>query len=425
MISNAKPTIDWLLVGILTGVVLGVLAGWLFGEQVLFLSVLGELFLRALRLIVIPLIVATMITGVTSLGDVRKLGAIGISTVIYYLITTSVAVTLGLSMTNLFRPGDGIDISGAVTPEAVQGTEVSLKSVVLSLVPPNIFESMVNTDILPIIVCSLVFGGVLTTLGKQGQPVIEFFRGMNDAMMKIVHLIMWFAPIGVFALIASILGEKGGGDAVLAEMLQLLVFILTVVSGLLIHALVFIPLILFFVARRSPLQYAYGMLNALATAFSTSSSAATLPITMECVEDKNKIKPQTASFVLPLGATINMDGTAMYMGASVLFISQAYGVDLNLYQQIMIFLTTVLGSIGTAAIPSASLVLLVPILQSVNLPPDGISLIIAVDWLLDRCRTTVNIWGDSVGCAVIEKVTPLVASVAPDAIAKKEDVTPE
>lgn len=390
---------DKILVGIIIGVIAGVFCGLVFGERMEYVAFIGDMFMRSLRVIVIPLIIATMVTGITSLGDVRKLGPMGLTTLGYYLVTTTIAVTVGLLFTNLIRPGIGTDLTtDDPIPDAVQNAEVSFLNIIVELIPRNIFDSMANTDVLPVIVCSLFFGAVLTTIGKEGEVVRDFFVGFNSVMMKIVHIIMWTAPVGVFALIASTLGSSGT-----EKFASLIWFIVTVLLGLGVHSLITIPLILFFVAGRNPLSYAKGMLSAMMTAFSTSSSAATLPITMECVEENNKIKPQTASFVLPIGATVNMDGTALYMGCSVLFLAQAYGVDLTILQQMLIFLTTVFGSIGAAAIPSASLVLLVPILQSVNLPIDGIALIFAIDWFLDRWRTVTNIWGDSAGCAVVER----------------------
>lgn len=406
MTNNNGRGYDWVLIGILSGVVLGFAFGLLLGETMLYIKFIGDLFMKSLRVIVIPLIMAAMISSMTGLGDLRKLGPMGFSTLGYYLITTCLSVSVGLLAMNLFRPGQGIDYARAeIAPDFVEGAVVSITDIVTGLIPGNIFDSMAKTDVLPVIICSLFFGGVLTTLGKEGETVVRFFEGLNAAMMKIVHVIMLFAPIGIFALVGSIIGEKSGNPDELAELFNLIYFILTVVLGLSIHAFLTMPLILFFIGKRQPHLFAGGMLSALATAFSTSSSAATLPVTMECAEKNNKVPHRITSFVLPIGATVNMDGTALYMGASVLFISQAYGLELTMAQQMLVFLTVVLGSIGTAAIPHASLVLLVPILQAVNLPLEGITLIFAVDWFLDRCRTTVNIWGDSVGCAVVQRLT--------------------
>ena len=390
----------------LAGIILGVYCGWEFGPKMLAVKFIGDMFMNALKAVIIPLIMASMIVGVAGLGDVRKLGPIGGVTRIYYILTTSISVTIGLIVTNSIQPGVGVDLSGAAVPEVIEGHSASIIDLILSLIPSNVFQCMAEMRILPIIVSTLIFGGVLTTLGEQGKPVVQFFEGLNAAMMKIVHLLMYFAPIGIFALIAAILGKEGGGDAVLVKLMNLGWFVVAVLTGLALHAFLVIPSIMAFIARRNPLVYASNMVKALTTAFSTDSSAATLPITMECVQENNKISSQTASFVLPIGATVNMDGTALYEAAAAIFIAQAYGVDLSFVQQVTVFLTATLASVGAAAIPHAGLVTLVIVLQAVNLPIEGIGLIFAVDWFLDRCRTTVNVWGDSCGAATVERLIP-------------------
>ncbi len=401
-----KRSDRFILPAMLAGIILGVYCGWEFGPKMLAVKFIGDMFMNALKAVIIPLIMASMIVGVAGLGDVRKLGPIGGVTLIYYILTTSISVTIGLIVTNSIQPGVGVDLSGAAVPEVIEGHSASIIDLILSLIPSNVFQCMAEMRILPIIVSTLIFGGVLTTLGEQGKPVVQFFEGLNAAMMKIVHLLMYFAPIGIFALIAAILGKEGGGDAVLVKLMNLGWFVVAVLTGLALHAFLVIPSIMAFIARRNPLVYASNMVKALTTAFSTDSSAATLPITMECVQENNKISSQTASFVLPIGATVNMDGTALYEAAAAIFIAQAYGVDLSFVQQVTVFLTATLASVGAAAIPHAGLVTLVIVLQAVNLPIEGIGLIFAVDWFLDRCRTTVNVWGDSCGAATVERLIP-------------------
>jgi solute carrier family 1 (high affinity glutamate transporter) protein 1 len=229
--------------------------------------------------------------------------------------------------------------------------------------------------------------------------VVALFDGVNQAMMKIVHLLIYFAPIGVMALIGGIVAENRGSVDQLLHSLGL--YSLTVILGLLLHAFITLPLLLIFLGRKKPWPYFLNMGQALATAFTTASSSATLPITMECVSEKNEVDNRAASFVLPLGATINMDGTALYEAVAALFIAQVSGIDLSFGQQVVVFLTATLASIGAAGIPHAGTVMMVMVLAAVNLPMEGIGLIFAVDWFLDRCRTTVNVWGDSVGAAVI------------------------
>jgi Na+/H+-dicarboxylate symporter len=263
---------------------------------------------------------------------------------------------------------------------------------------------MAKMEILPIIMFSLVFGGVLTTLGEKGKLVISVFDGINIAIMKIVHLVMYFAPLGVFALISSKLGAAGGGDLFLAELLKIGKFAATVISGLLIHALITLPAILYFVAKQNPLTYFKNMSAALTTALSTASSAATLPVTIECVEEENKISRRTTLFVIPLGATVNMNGTALYESIAAIFIAQMVGIHLGLGDQVLIFLTATLAAIGAAGIPEAGLVTMVIVLQAVGLPLEGIGMLLSIDWFLDRLRTSVNVWGDSIGAAVVDRL---------------------
>lgn len=510
-----------LLIGIILGVVLGALFGGFWPEKGHAVDFIGEVFLNGLMLMVVPLVVCSMIMGIASLGDVRKLGGIGLKTIVYYTITTGVAVLIGLIAVNIVRPGEGVsrvdEVAGAwrfedghivlegaelkrtsyknhrvvvkvpgrptlrVTPpaegealatgtleretltyhghitkgaqltktaipiagwtlasgepvvqpprrgdgltlEVVQGENVKEKSIgeVVremfvgrdnpatgeregGLVPKNLIKAMVDTEVLPIILFALVFGGILTTLGSRGQPVIAFFDGCNEAIMKMVQGLMYFAPVGIFALVAGRLGLAGGFEGFLPELAQLSKYAATVVGALLFHAVVVLPAFLYFLGRRNPLAYARGMSTALTTAFSTSSSSATLPLTLRGAE-KNGVSERTASFVCPLGATINMDGTAMYEAVAAMFIAQAYGIELTMGHQVVIFLTATLAAIGAAGIPEAGIVTMAIVLKAVDLPLEGIGLILSIDWLLDRCRTTINVWGDSVGAAVIDNL---------------------
>ncbi len=363
---------------------------------------LGALFLNALKMTIIPLIIAAVISGVTSLGDVRKLGRVGGATIVYYSLTTGLAVLIGLIMVNLIQPGAGLTELSQTIPDKVIGKEqTGFADIILSMISPNLIASAADTRLLPIIVFCLIFAAALTTIGEAGQPVIRFFNGLNETMMRIVIWLMYFAPIGIFALVSSRLGQAGGGAAFLAELQAVGWHVVTVLSGLAIHALLLFS-ILFFVAGRG-LDYLTGMLRALLTAFGTASSSATLPLTMECSRE-NGVDERAVRFVIPLGATINMDGTALYEAAAVMFIAQAYGIDLSMGQQAIVFVTATLAAIGAAGIPEAGLVTMVIVLSAVNLPLEGIGLLLAVDWFLDRFRTVVNVWGDSIGAAVIHRV---------------------
>ncbi|HEX2255074.1 MAG TPA: dicarboxylate/amino acid:cation symporter [Thermoanaerobaculia bacterium] len=408
---NAR-TSNFILVGIVVGIVAAFAAVALFGEAMIAVEWMGTLFLRALKMIIVPLIMASMIVGITGLGDVRRLGRVGGLTVLYYGLTTGLAVALGIVMVNLLQPGVGIDLGTTTTPEEVMGKEdLGFADIILSFVSDNVFRSMAEMDILPVIVFSLVLGAVLTTIGRAGEPVIGFFFGLNEAIMKIVHLIMLFAPLGVFGLVAGRFARAGNLEALVGGLGR---YMLTVILGLAVHALVVLPLILWTVGRRNPLRYLVNMGTPLLTAFSTASSSATLPLTIEATEEKNHVSRESAYFVLPLGATVNMDGTALYESVAAIFIAQAVGVDLTATQQVMIFLTATLAAIGAAGIPQAGLVTMVIVLRAVGLPLEGIGLILAVDWLLDRFRTAVNVWGDACGAGVIDRFVRRLPTAPPD-----------
>ena len=393
-----------LLTLIALGVLSGALCGWYFGPEMLNIAWIGKLFLNALKMMILPLIIAAVISGVASMGDIRKLERLGGVTILYYLTTTGIAVLIGLIMVNLIQPGAGLNISGGVIPERVAGKEdTGISDIILSLVSPNLVQSASETKLLPIIFFSILFSAALTTIGEKGKTAIAFFDGVNEAMMKLVTWLMYLAPIGIFSLVAGRLGMAGGGEAFWNEITAVGLHVVTVVSGLAVHFII-LSLILFFIARRG-FDFLINMLRALLTAFGTASSSATLPLTMECARE-NKVDERALRFTIPLGSTINMDGTALYEAAAVMFIAQAYGMDMSIGQQTIIFITATLAAIGAAGIPEAGLVTMVIVLQAVGLPLEGVGLLLAVDWFLDRFRTTVNVWGDAVGAAVVERFLP-------------------
>ncbi|MDQ6976367.1 MAG: dicarboxylate/amino acid:cation symporter [Mariprofundaceae bacterium] len=399
MIKSKSKSESRLLMMMVVAILAGGTAGYFWGDAMQSIAWVGELFLTTLKMLIVPLIAASVITGVAGLGDVRHLGRMGGLSVAYYGCTTFIAVSIGLIMANLWQPGVGAGLGDAAAPTH-QLHDVGMSELILSLVHPNIIEAAATMKLLPIIVFCIVFAAALTTLGETGKPVIRFFEGVNEAIMTMVGWIMFFAPIGVFALIASKLGQNGGGEAFLAQIQSLLVYVLTVISGLLTHAFLLCTA-LFIITRRSVLDYLKHMGTALMTAFSTASSSATLPLTMEGVKNAG-VNDRARRFVLPLGATINMDGTALYEAVAVLFIAQAYGIDLSFTQQILVLITATMAAIGAAGIPEAGLVTMVIVLEAVGLPLEGIGLLLAVDWFLDRCRTTVNVLGDSMGAAIVD-----------------------
>tara|TARA_R110002072_G_scaffold204033_2_gene362073 strand:- start:4199 stop:5413 length:1215 start_codon:yes stop_codon:yes gene_type:complete len=393
-----------LIIAILIGAIAGIICGWLFGPAMVSVIWIGDLFLDTLKMMIIPLIVAAVISGVTSLGDIRKLGKVGGATLLYYASTTACAVLIGLFVVNLVQPGIGIEKPSDVLPETITDREgTGFVDIIQSLIEPNIISAAADTKLLPIIVFCLLFAAALTTIGEKNITIIKFFDGLNEVMMKLVIWIMVFAPIGIFALIAGQIGKAGGGLAIKDELLAVGSYCFTVILGLSLHfILLFIILIIF--SKRGK-EYLLKLLRALFTAFGTASSSATLPLTMECAIEAG-IDKRSVKFVLPIGATVNMDGTALYESVAVMYIAQAYGIPMGLGEQAIIFITATLAAIGAAGIPQAGLVTMLIVLNAVNLPTEGIGMILAVDWFLDRFRTTVNVWGDSVGTAVIEPHLP-------------------
>ncbi|MCC7413274.1 MAG: dicarboxylate/amino acid:cation symporter [Gammaproteobacteria bacterium] len=391
----------WLLLAAAIG---GVVCGWFFGARMLAIGWLGDLFLDALKMTIIPLVVAAVITGVASLGDVRRLGRVGGYTVLYYVTTTALAVATGLALVNIIQPGAGVEVlQGTVASDYAQKAPAGIADIVRSLITPNLVAAAAEQQLLPLIVFSLLFAAALSTTGETGRPVLGFFEGLNQAMMTVVNWLMYLAPIGVFALIGKEFGKAGGGAALLEQLGAVAWYFATVLIGLTVHFAVLV-VILRLVARRR-LDYLVGMARALLTAFGTASSSATLPLSMECAVE-SQVDRRAVKFVLPLGATINMDGTALYEAAAVMFIAQAYGIDLSATQQLVVFVTATLAAIGAAGVPQAGLVTMIIVLTAVDLPVEGIGMILAVDWLLDRFRTTVNVWGDCVGAAVISRFLP-------------------
>jgi Na+/H+-dicarboxylate symporter len=398
-----------ILVAIILGVILGLLLGF-FNTAPRYqdtayakvaasgldkLDFMGNMFIRLLKMIIIPLILASLVAGIVSLGDVRKLGRIGLKTFLYYAATTTLAVMVGLVLVNIIRPGVGVQI---VEEEVdLGGREIpSVLSIIRDIVPENLFGAMAEGKVLPIIFFSLLLGVAISSVGEKGRPLVGLFEAFNAAMMKITDWIMRLAPYGVFALMAHTIGTMG-----LAVIRPLLVYMTTVTIGLLIHACVTLPILLHLFGKYSPVKFIKDVLSAVATAFSTASSAATLPITMDCLQENTGISNKVTSFVLPLGATVNMDGTALYEAVAAMFIAQAYGVELGIGHQLVIVLTATLASVGAAAIPGAGLITMVIVLNAVNLPVKGIGMILAVDRILDMLRTAVNVWGDACGAAVV------------------------
>ncbi|NOX53478.1 MAG: dicarboxylate/amino acid:cation symporter [Planctomycetes bacterium] len=362
----------------------------------------GDLFLRLLRMITVPLILTSLVTGVASLGDTRRFGAMFGKTLLYYVSTSLLAIMTGLAAVNIFHPGLGAELPGgseavlAVHDRSLLGILARLLN---SMIPPNPVQALADAHFLSIITFSILLGiFIIYTGGRSGEFLRQLFQAGFDVMMNLTLFIIRLAPIGVFGFILYATASQG-----LSVFQSLGWYMVTVFAGLAFHAVVTLPLILWLVARRSPIEYLRAVSPALMTAFSTASSNGTLPLTLTCVEQRAGISNRISSFVLPLGATVNMDGTALYEAVAVLFIAQAYFGAVPLQSQILVAVTALLASIGAAGIPHAGLVMMAIVLQAVDLPLEAQGLIIAVDRVLDMCRTSVNVWSDTCGCAVLAR----------------------
>ncbi|TWU05759.1 dicarboxylate/amino acid:cation symporter [Stieleria varia] len=437
----------YICVAIIAAIILALVAPH-FAES---LDIGGELFLRTLKMIVVPLVFTSVMCGIMGMGDVRKLGRPGAAAIGYYLATTVLAVIVGLIVVNIMRPGvgtvdqaaiDKLGEGGMGTPKSkiiksisedsgLSQNEVSgvlqglpdgeaeqpgvgtiIKNLALMLVTDNLFVSAANTQLLPIIVFAIILAALMTTMGKEVATVQTFIEQSNELLMKFVLLLMKAAPLGIFCLVAARFGKaqveaiEDGTGGIWAELMQIGWYFSTVLVGLGLHAFITLPLIFYIVRRENPYVFMYRMSKALLMAFSTASSSATLPVTLECCEEAG-VSEKSTEFVVPLGATINMDGTALYEAAAAIFIAQTIpGFDLSFTTQMIIAVTATLAAIGAAGIPEAGLVTMLIVLNAVGLPLEYIGLILTVDWLLDRFRTAVNVFGDSIGAAVVEKALP-------------------
>lgn len=407
MTNNGEPRswyrkLHWqilcsMLAGVATGLLWGAPAAATFGW-------LGDLFIKLLKMIIIPLVVASIVSGVASVGGGRTLGRLFSKTLGYYVLSSALAIFAGLALVNLIRPGDGADIGLAHHQELPElSTPQSPKHLLLDLVPDNVFKAAVNADMLSVIFFSILLGAAIAALPKLHQErLVGFFDSAFEAMMRLTSGVMLFLPVGVFGLITRLVGTSG-----LETFRALGYYMLTIALGLTFHLFVTLPLLLLLIGRINPLVHFKNMTEPLLMAFTTSSSAATLPVTITAVEKKVRVSNKITSFVLPMGATVNMDGTALYECAGVLFIAQVLGVGLSFTEQILVVITALLASIGAAAVPSAGLVIIFIVLEAVNLRGPEVNLIVgamlAIDRPLDMYRTSVNVFSDSCGAAIIAR----------------------
>ena len=438
----AKPGKSHLTLYIVIAIAAAVVVALFAPHQAMKFKIGGDIFLNLLKMMVVPLVMASVMNGILGMGDVRKLGKPGGYTILYYLSTTLLAVGLGLVVVNVIQPGvgsvdeatleklreegspaqakvkvrealaesTGLDekvIADAFTdlPEPTGELDVwmIMNNLIEKLFTDNLFMAAAETNLLPLILFSIVFAALLSTMGTRVATITEMIGQVNDALLSFIMLLMNIAPLGIFCLVTARFGKAVADGTFMEELSQIGWYMGTVLVGLGIHVFVTLPLIYWVVTRKNPYRFLMNMSQALLTAFSTASSSATLPVTMECAITKAGVSKRSTEFVIPLGSTINMDGTALYEAAAAIFIAQAIGMELSLIQQLTIAITATLAAIGAAGIPEAGLVTMIIVLNAVGLPIEYVGLILSVDWLLDRFRTAVNAAGDSIGAAVVEK----------------------
>jgi proton glutamate symport protein len=402
-----------ILIGLLLGIICGLLANrWGFSDIVLtYIKPVGSAFIRLISMVVVPLVFTSLLVGTASLSDVRKLGRIGAKTLAYYLCTTTIAISIGLLLANVLRPGMGLsrEVQTRLTESSAQdadarieaaGKKPTVTDVLLNIIPTNPIEAFVEGKMLQIIFFALLTGICLTLIpANRSEPVINLFEGINDVIVQMVHLIMKLAPYGVFALVSAVVADFG-----LEILFLLLKYSIVVIVGLVLHVTIVYSSAIKLFSRQKIKTFFKGIRPAQLIAFSTGSSSATLPVTMECTERDLGVPREICSFALPLGATMNMDGTALYQGVSAVFIAQVFNMGLTFAQQLTIVLTATLASIGTAGTPGAGVITLAIVLKSIGVPLEGIAIILGAERILDMCRSVVNVTGDA-SCAVVVAAT--------------------
>lgn len=428
---------------IFIGLLAGVIVGWLLyrhygslnldskelAARVQWLFDAGDLILiRPLKMLIIPLVFTSVVVGITSIGDPSRLGLIGSSTLVYYFATMLLAAVLGVTLVTAFQPGEGVsqkvnlqeveqryaesdDSPRKVIEDSPRDLGSVWMNILRQMIPDNVLSAAVNVQPLPVITFSILFGLALGFLGESVKPATEFFEALFRAVMQLVGWVLWLTPIGVFLLVSWTIARLGGEAVAAVGKYMLIVFV-----GLVIHGFLTLPVVLLIFGRINPYRFMWRMRPALVTAFGTDSSSATLPVTIRTAENEGECSKKASGFVLPLGSTINMDGTALYEAVAVIFLFQVYGIELGFEAVAVVALTATLAAVGAAGIPSAGLVTMVIVIEAVNttlagtshpaLPLAAVGLIFGVDRILDMCRTTINVWGDAVGAKIITRIAP-------------------
>ncbi len=389
---------------ILIAIIIGIIFALLFTDYVPYVSWLGDLFLRALNMIIIPLVLSSLISGVANIGG-ERLGRVGLKTMLFVVITTLLSVLVGLFLVNIIQPGVGADLGLMEKVDHLASAPTSFGETMMKIIPTNVVDAIAKGDLLAIIFFAVFFGALITKLeDKNCTMLLDFFNSFFDIMMRMTLIIIQFAPIGIFGIITKVVGKQASNPQMLVAIGgRLGLLVITVVLGFIIHSVITLPLLLKFVAKVSPIKHYQNMSTALLTAFTTASSGATLPVALEAVEHKNGVSNKIASFVLSLGTTVNMNGTALFECVGAIFIAQAYGIELTFGQQVIAVIISLLSAIGAPGIPMAGLVVMTIVLKAMGLPIEGVGLILAVERILDMFRTAVNVLGDTTTAVIIAK----------------------
>ncbi len=383
---------------ILIGMFLGLIAGVILREKAAYLKPLGQLFLSLIGMLIIPLIFSSMVVGVTSIRDTKKLGRVGLKTVGMYLATTAIAIALGLFFAYLLKPGLNVNFVPTEAVNVHAGDSIGLSNLLLNMVPSNIFTAFTEGNVLQVIVFAVFLGLAIQITKKKSEPLLNFLESVSEVMYSLTNIVMQFAPLGVFAIMASVSGTFG-----FSILLPLAKLLGTIYITAFIQLFLFFGIVLVFMCRLNPIPFFKGMIEAFIFAFSTSSSSATVPVTIHCAIHNLGVPKSIAKFVIPLGSTVNMNGTAIFQAIASVFVAQMYGVELSLQSLIIIVVTATLSAIGTAGIPSAGFLILSMVLKSVGLPLEGLAIIFAIDRLRDMVGTVVNIAGDAVVAVYVAK----------------------
>lgn len=390
---------------ILIAIIAGGLFGYFFHGAVKYTNWIGDIFLRALNMIIVPLILCSITNGVASVGSGENLGRLGFKTIGFYILSTLIAIITGFVLVTIIKPGTGAELGLTMNVENIAAASDNFGQTLIRIIPSNIFEALAQGQMLGIILFSILFGYFITKLNEDRRTLLTgIISAALDVIMKLTLFIIKFTPLGIFSITAKVIAQQISMGNDISEVISRLgLYFLTVLTGLLIHGFITLPLMVKVLGKANPFKHLKNMMTPLLTAFTTSSSNATLPLTLEAVQNKDGVSGKIASFTLPLGATINMNGTALYECVAVMFIAQAYGVDLSLPQQLIVIFTALLAAIGAAGIPMAGLVMMAVVLKAVGLPLEGIGLVLAVDRILDMFRTALNVYGDTCAAVIIAK----------------------